>query len=402
MHLNLGNATRWGLNGLILLSLTLALYLGRVVFIPLVISILLASMLWPAVQALHAKLRLPWPLACAVMVGLLVVMLSATAAGLALAVPKVLQQLPTDEEAAQQTYKTFRARLDKVSPWELNKEYLPENAADSKAVQYLRNALDPQKSQFVFNTLGDLGKTGLYLLWQAILILFILFFLLLEGRMLIRRLVEVFGTSPQTQKRVITALQDMANQIRAFLVWRTIINFAVALILGLVYYLMGLAQPWTWALMTAVLLYVPYLGPIMAGIPPTLDAFVSCPWPWMAVVLLGFYVVFLIVESYFVVPVVMGRSMDINATTVMLACMFWELVWGPAGLFLTMPLMAVAKTICYHVPEWRPWANLMDTRDGPATAPPEEDLADATQVVQPAAEGAKTEKVDALNADARS
>ncbi len=80
----------------------------------------------------------------------------------------------------------------------------------------------------------------------------------------------------------------------------------------------------------------------------------------------------------------MGRSMELNATTVMLACLFWELVWGPSGLFLAMPLMAALKTVCTHVPDWQPWANLMSTRDGspPTTgkilAPEDED---ATQLL---------------------
>src|SRR5439155_10642008 len=152
---------------------------------------------------------------------------------------------------------------------------------------------------------------------------------------------------------------------------------------------------------TATLLSVPYAGPILAGIPPTLDAFVTCESPWVSLGLVIGYTVFITVEGYFIVPVVMGRSMEMNATTVMLACMFWELVWGPAGLFLAMPLMAAAKTICYHVPEWRAWANLMDTREGPADAPPPEEPPDLTQVVPPAVDGAKTEKVDAINADVR-
>ena len=70
-------------------------------------------------------------------------------------------------------------------------------------------------------------------------------------------------------------------------------------------------------------------------------------------------------EGYFVVPVVMGRSMELNATTVMLACLFWQLVWGVPGLFLAMPLMAAVRTICMHVPDWHPWANLMGTRENP-------------------------------------
>ena len=114
---------------------------------------------------------------------------------------------------------------------------------------------------------------------------------------------------------------------------------------------------------TAILWYVPYLGPILAGVPPVLDAFVTCVavgGDWHSR-----FVAFVIVEGYFVVPVVMGRSMELNATAVMLACLFWELVWGTSGLFLAMPLMAVLKTICTHVPDWQPWANLMSTRDEP-------------------------------------
>ena len=65
-----------------------------------------------------------------------------------------------------------------------------------------------------------------------------------------------------------------------------------------------------------------------------------------------------------IVPLLMGRSMELNATTVMVACLFWELVWGMTGLFLAMPIMAGVKAICMHVPGWRPWANLMGTDHG--------------------------------------
>src|SRR5262249_30233432 len=83
----------------------------------------------------------------------------------------------------------------------------------------------------------------------------------------------------------------------------------------------------------------------------------------IAVVIIVFYIGIITLEGYVVVPVVMGRSMEMNATTVMLACLFWELVWGLPGLFLAMPLMAAIKAICYHVPGWRPSPNLMGTEE---------------------------------------
>src|SRR5262249_23183694 len=165
--------------------------------------------------------------------------------------------------------------------------------------------------------------------------------------------------------------------VRSYLVWRTIVNFGLGLILGMVYHGAGLKHAWTWAMLAAVLCYVPYIGTIIAGLPPVLDAFVSVS-PLTALGILLFYIVVVTVEGYLIVPLVMGRSMELNATTVLLACLFWDLVWGTPGLFLAMPLMAALKAICMHVPGWRPWANLMGTYDGPA--PPE---AEVQAVVEP-------------------
>jgi hypothetical protein len=63
--------------------------------------------------------------------------------------------------------------------------------------------------------------------------------------------------------------------------------------------------------------------------------------------------------------------MEMNATTVMLACLYWDLVWGTAGLFLAMPLMGAIRAVCLHVEEWRPWGLLMGSDDDePVAAPP--------------------------------
>jgi predicted PurR-regulated permease PerM len=410
MNLNLSTATRWGLNALILLGMVLALYLGQTILIPTVIALLLAAMAWPSVLWLHQqgiplpalalrprfpwtwpcvrRLTVPWSVACAAVVGMLVLVALIIALGFSVAIPRVLQSLPNDDAKAQAFYSRIRDRIRQVSPVPIDPQYLPEKAKDSEAVKYIRGALDPNTSPFIVNALLRVASWGGNWLWQSILIMFLLLFLLLEGRMLTRRVVEIFGPSLEAQGKAVEALKDMANQIRNYLVWRTIINFGLALFLGVVYYFLGLSQAWTWALITAILWYVPYLGPILAGMPPVLDAFVSCDSPWVAVSILVFYVLFVTVEGYLIVPLVMGRSMELNATTVMLACLFWDLVWGTAGLFLAMPLMAGVKTICTHVPDWQPWANLMGTGDEPPaareTAPLlDEDLLGDTQVLTP-------------------
>lgn len=381
---NVNPGMRWGINGIILLGMVVALYLGQTIFIPTILALLLAAMLWPAATWLNVRgvpfvdvilvrrfpwfrpcfrrLKLPWGLSCMIVVGGLVALAMVITFGFGLAITKMLQDLPTTESDQIRVYTDFRAKIQRISPWPLDTEYLPVKAEDSKVFQSIKRLFDPDQPYIIGFLKGVASYAGSWI-WQWILIMFILLFLMVEGRMLSRRVVEIFGPSSEAQTKAVRALADMAVQVRTYLVYRTLINFGMALGLGLIYYSFGLKQSWTWALLTSILWYVPYLGPIAAGVPPILDAFVTCDNGLVAIYLLIIYTIVVIIEGYVIVPVLMGHSMELNATTVMLACMFWELVWGLSGLFLAMPLMAALKAVCYHIPDWRPWANLMSTRD---------------------------------------
>jgi predicted PurR-regulated permease PerM len=383
MNLNLTVATRIGLNLLALLGVLVALRLGESIFVPLVIALLLATILWPSANRLNSFYRLPWPVACLGAVLVLVFLNLVVTVGFVVAVPRMLQDLPGpyDEKRQQELYEQFRGRLEKVSPLPLDQNYFPEKAEDSQTFQYIRKTL---QGTYITDAILRLSSYVGSWLWEFVLILFILLFLLLEGRMLTRRFTEVFGPSAEARDKVAATLLDMTTAVRTYLIWRTLINIGLGIVVGLVYQAMGLHQSWTWALLTAVLCYIPYLGPIIAGIPPVLDALVHVS-PWAALGVVVFFTLLVTLEGYLIVPVVMGRHMDLNATTVLLACLFWDLVWGTPGLFLAMPLMAAIKSICDHVPGWKPWANLMSAREAdappPVTGAPKTIVLDAEKTV---------------------
>jgi predicted PurR-regulated permease PerM len=369
ISLPINTATRVGVNLLLVLGVVVALRLGQTFFIPTIIALLLAAVLAPAAHWLHDKLRFRWSLACLTVICGLVLLNLLIMAVFAVAVPRMLQILPRPDDEHQQlkVYRAVRAQLEKLSPIELDPALFPPSPTDVREIRVFQFVTD-FVVKYAPEALLQLALYGTSWLWQWVLIMFILLFLLLEGRMLMRRAVQVAGPSAEVQARAGIILSDMARQVRTYLVWRTIINFGLALVVGIVYHLAGLHQAWTWAMLLAVLNYIPYLGPIMAGVPPVFDALLSTS-PLGALFIMVFYVTIIIVEGYLIVPVLMGRSMELNATTVMLACLFWELVWGTLGLFLAMPIMAAIKAICYHVPGWRAWANLMGTTDE-ETPPP--------------------------------
>jgi AI-2 transport protein TqsA len=354
--MNLTTATRYGLNVLALLGASIALHLGKPIFVPLTIAAVLAAILWQPAEYLKKVFRMPWFFACISAIGTLVFICLLILTLLALSSLQFVSELPrSDDEAKQRKiYQDIRTQLPFLQG------ALPENPNDSKVFKEFQAALKEEGS--VRDTVGVWANY----LFEGMLILFVLLFLLLEGRMLGNKVRNIFGPGPEVQAQVSGAFKEMAEAVRTYLVWRTIVNFSLALVLAVVYYFLGLQQWMLWALLTAILCYVPYLGTIIAGIPPVLDALVFGNSAGIAFGILLFYATIVTLEGYIVVPWVMGRSMDLNATTVLLACLYWSVVWGPAaGFFLAMPLMAAVKAVCLHVDAWKAWGELMSSEEEP-------------------------------------
>lgn len=397
MNLNLSLAARIGLNIVALLGAITVLRLGSVIFLPLIFSVFLATILWPSAVRLNSFYKLPWTLACATAVGVLLLFNAVVIAFILLAVPKLLQSVPNpnDSQSAMNIYRMYdraREQAKRLSPLredearneEYIEEYLPRDPNQSRLFLTVQKTIEGEYIlQAVFTTLSYMASY----VWQFILVVFILLFILIEGRMLTRRVVAVFGPSSEVQGKVFSALQAMSKVVRDFLVWRTVVNIGLAIVVGTAYSLMGLRQAWVWGLLTGILCYIPYIGPIVAGAPALLDALVNTS-PWMALAVLVFYTGIILIEGYLIVPMLMGRHMDLNATTVMLACLFWELVWGVPGLFLAMPLMGAIKAICEHVPGWEAWAALMSADESAqstakAVAPAAHVVADKSAAMSP-------------------
>jgi predicted PurR-regulated permease PerM len=350
-------AMRLGINILILLAGGIALRLCQSVFVPLIIAILLACVLAPAAVWLNRSLNVRWSLACITAVFGVIILTVLISLVLFVSVSGLVGELEPSKLA--KTVNTFLKKVNDVSPFPV-----PERNADDTEEQIRQFARDKTPA-----LLEQAGRLGLEWLFLWFLILFLLFFLLLEGPTLARRLVNIFGPSEELKAKANEVLVETAEQIRTYIVWRTIINFGLALVIGTAFQLGGLRQAWAWAVMLAILNYIPYLGPFLAALPPFIDGFVHCSSFWVFFILCVIYWGVIIMEGYLIVPLVMGRTMDLNASTVILACLFWELVWGPTGLFLAMPIMAGVKSICTHVPGWWQWANLMSSQE--VVAPPE-------------------------------
>jgi predicted PurR-regulated permease PerM len=240
--ISLNSATKIGLNVLLLLAGVVALRLGESVVVPLIIALLLASVLGPAASWLQHLLGIRWSLACLTAItGLVALNLFLTFFFWA-TVSRMVQQFPAanDDKQMIDMYQKIRGKLAAISPWELDTELFPPAPTDVSQIRVYQMLSEyaPQLIRVVIDFTGSWVTRG-------IIILFTLLFLLLEGRMLSRRVVQIFGPSLEIQERAAAVIRDMAQQVRTYLVWRTIINFLLMTVLGLVYMAAGLQNAWT-------------------------------------------------------------------------------------------------------------------------------------------------------------
>ncbi len=395
--------TRWGLNFLALLGVIVALALGKSLLMPLVVALMLAAVCWPLVELLRVRWWLPRGVAAIVVMTGLICAMTLGIIWIVVAVQSNFQELSTPE-GRNEYYTRLHNRVaedlsiplahklfpldpkpapEQEKPKEPPVGPMPEEQAKQESKEpasavhtpATADHVTPEKSiifgwlnkQFSMegNAIPALLLSTTEVSMIALLVLFLALFLWIDGEMMASRTAEIFGprTGPYFSA-ALRALEEMAKQVRAYIVWRTVINLGITIILGFTYTGMGLKQPWTWAIFAGVMGYIPYIGHFAGCIPAVFDGFVNRDFV-IVIYILVVYGVLLLVEGYIIFPLVVGRHMEMNATTVILACLFWQLVWGSIGLFLAMPLTAGIKAICANVPMLRPWANLMGQHELP-------------------------------------
>jgi predicted PurR-regulated permease PerM len=171
--------------------------------------------------------------------------------------------------------------------------------------------------------------------------------------------VRFFARTPTEALAADLVLGEITYKIRAYLIARTAINAGLGVVLALGLWAMHVHFAFVLGLVAALTNFVPYIGQMIGGALPTLIALGQSGSMGDALLVAAMYLAVLGVEEYVVTPLVMGRSLDLNGTTVLIACLFWGYIWGLVGLVLAMPITVSLKVVFQTVPELNRWAELM-------------------------------------------
>ncbi len=180
---------------------------------------------------------------------------------------------------------------------------------------------------------------------------------LLEADDLRRRLLS---TSAQPHGETLLHIgSEIGGKIRRFMVVRSIACVMTGLVVWVFALAAGLELASAWAAIAFALNYIPFVGPLLATIFPTLFAIAqSGSWQLALFVFVGLNVIQFAIGSY-LEPFLTGTSLAISPFAVMFSVFFWSFMWGVPGAFIGVPILIVVVTWCAHEKSTRWVATLL-------------------------------------------
>lgn len=115
-----------------------------------------------------------------------------------------------------------------------------------------------------------------------------------------------------------------------------------------------------WGILTFLLAYIPYLGFILAALPPMLLGLFKYGPVGALAVLAGISLVNALVENV-LFPSLAGKGLKLSPSIVFLSLFYWAYVLGTAGALIAIPLTMVVKIILESFDETRWLAKLMES-----------------------------------------
>jgi AI-2 transport protein TqsA len=150
----------------------------------------------------------------------------------------------------------------------------------------------------------------------------------------------------------------IVGEIQHYLAIKTLISIVTGLTIGVVTWGLGLDFPLLWGLLAFVLNYIPNVGSIIAAIPAVIVALLQIG-PGMALVTAAVFMGVNALFGSFLEPMLVGRQLGISTIVVILSLVFWGWLWGPVGMFLSVPLTMGLKIVLENSDEFRWVAYLM-------------------------------------------
>ena len=321
--------------GLFLMATWVILYFAQSILIPVFLAIILALLLNPSVTLL-CKTGMARPISSALLIitttSIFILLLSYLSEPTSMwfdRLPTEIRSIENKMSAVKNSIETVKKTTEQISEIA---EVTPSAETDSNVVV---------EGSTIFKQL--LQSTQSFMV-SVLIFLALLYFSLAFGPQLannISQLWKQYGYRGNLQRFSQTAQQEISRYLLSI----TIINISLGIIAGIIMYFLDMPNPLVWGASTAVLNFIPYVGPainiaiISLVSLLTFDNTFTMVLPPLALLILN------IIEGQFIQPSFVGHMLTVNPIIVFLFILFWGSLWGMAGVFMAVPILVILKVI---------------------------------------------------------
>jgi predicted PurR-regulated permease PerM len=322
-------------------------YAAKLPLITLLLSVLTAFILAPIVDRLE-RIRVPRWAGSFIAVSLLMGCLYGGAYLSYSRGVQFLDELPKYSRNIRQATIHFRKQAQKLQ--ETTETVLPSSPSEEKAIATKEQT---DLSDWISGSFSGITEVILSLSF----IPFLAYFMLSWRDRTRDATLKLFA--PDNRHKVRVTLGGIADMIRGFLVGNLICGLFMAAVSAVVFAFLKLPYFYFIGLISGFLSLVPYLGVVLAMLPPMaagVGQLRSSEMLIIAALVIGLHVFAINV----LFPKVIGKRLKLNPLVVTIALLMWGWIWGAMGLILAIPITGAMKIIFDHIEVLRPFGAWME------------------------------------------
>lgn len=329
----------------ILIGTVYVVILAKKILVPLFFAFLFSILLLPIAGFLEKKIRFPRSLASITAVLLLICaatgllyLLGSEIGKLSDDWPKFKEQLNTSFSDLQEWIsKTFKMGEDKQM------DYVHQGASKflSSGSLVFGTTLLSITSILFFLTFTFI-YTFFFLTYRRHILKFLLFVCKEQNAALVNEIVK--QTQYIMRRYVIGLLIEMTTVASICCVAFLSLGIEYAVLLGLI---------------TGLFNLVPYLGVFSALMISLLITFASTGALSKVIIVFVITLGTHLIDANILLPLIVGSKVKINAFITILGVIAGEMIWGIAGMFLSIPIIAVIKIVFDRIEGLKPWGFLL-------------------------------------------
>lgn len=322
-------------------SFVFVMYIGQDIIIPIVYATIFAILLNPIVNFLIRK-RVSKIMAISLVLLLAVIL-----------VLVLFYLFFSQLSMFSRSFPQFKIKLDLANDHLVNWASHELGYRPSKINKWISETQSQAISSYANGeTLSQLGQFTI----TVVLIPVYLFMMLYYKSLLLEFIRKLFRS--EHHSAVVEVLANSKNIIQSYLVglFFEMVIMAVLNSVGLL--ILGIDYAIILGILCAVLNVIPYIGGVVATILPMIIAFVTKDSLIYPALVLVVTIVIQFIDNNLIVPKIVASRVQINALISVIAVLIGGAIWGVAGMFLSIPLIAILKVIFDHIEPLKPWGFL--------------------------------------------